>query len=628
MKTRRLYQWVMAAALVMCLPMGMTSCTDNNDNSVEGEEEVEYQNPQQEESIQPCYALATFVSDMSSEKYGRVIDAMFPKRALLEEAEIALVTSTEIGTYDGKLFNIYERGGTIVIIKPDGRHYEEFADFYGLDKKMSEIEFTEILAFAFNKAHRYYTIYDDTDEYSHDEQHYIKKLNCLSRWLTENNQPAFTRSMSAANAAQTRSIDNQDFDMDNPDEKACFNIPVQLHNIIMQQSDAKSPDEHKKDGSIDVNLSVWYAYGNSGNKLKDQGDYYFVKCKVTAHNDDVWNPYRHKHGTTFSYIVGYFMREMQVTYKLENHNQGNVSLQNFFSDPKPKTSEGETNYSHTDGWTLGGGLTAGGGWTQADGPHVEGSLSFSFSHSWSNSSDKTLKDLTTENNSENGQVKMRYIFNNLNQTEQRNFTDYDFFEKNYTSVSRSNAELTSSCAWRVPIGTWGVEDNNSKTSFKIHLCIHPIYGTDHWKGAVGTKFNHDTWTNQRTYNNTGDSEFDFYLSHPNRTPYGILAIKNGAAPGQTTILGDIKIWENDADTTQIEPYSISSTYSPSEKATIVLKAGIKYKIKYKLIKQDQGNDTILGTYLYEGIEIKKGSDEASATTEVSTADGKAKKISN
>ena len=41
MKTKRFFQWVMAAALVMCLPMCLTSCTDNNDNSVTTDDDDE-----------------------------------------------------------------------------------------------------------------------------------------------------------------------------------------------------------------------------------------------------------------------------------------------------------------------------------------------------------------------------------------------------------------------------------------------------------------------------------------------------------------------------------------------------------------------------------------------------------
>ena len=39
MKTKRFFQWAMAAALVMCLPLCMTSCLDNNDNSATTEDD-------------------------------------------------------------------------------------------------------------------------------------------------------------------------------------------------------------------------------------------------------------------------------------------------------------------------------------------------------------------------------------------------------------------------------------------------------------------------------------------------------------------------------------------------------------------------------------------------------------
>ena len=626
--TKKLFQWAVAAAIAVALPMCVTSCTDKYDNPVEGDGEIEYLNPQQEASIAPCNVSATFISDMSSGKYGRVVNAMFPQRASIDEADIAVVTSAEIGTFDGKLFGVYERGGTIVIIKPDGRHYEEFAEYYGLEKKMSEVEFGEILAFAFNKAHRYYTLYDDTDEESHDEQYYVRKLNSLSEWLTELHQPAPTRSMYAANAVQTRSDGDQTFSIDTPDEIATYNIPVHMVYEIMKQASSYG-DGHERWGSIDVKLSVWYAYGNSGNETINQGDYYFVKCDVTAHNADVWLPYKKKHGGVFSYIIGYFMRQMQVCATLQNPDQENECLNNFYSDPKPHTSEGSTTYVHTDGWSVGGGITASGGYSQGGekaGWHGELALSFSFNHSWSYSEQKTVKDVFTQNNSNNGQVDMNYIFGNLNQTGEKHF---DKIEQYYSDVCRSNAVLTSSWAWKVPIGKWGVQDNSNK-SFRIHLKFFPKYGTDHWKGVSSSKFHRDTWTNQSTYQNSGYSEFDFNLSSPNRTPYGILAIKNGAATTQSTVLSDIKIWENDADTSITNPYTISSTYSPGEKATITLEAGKKYKIKYKLIdtskQNDSGDYVSLGNYMYKDVEIKTGKDETSATTEISTADGKAQII--
>ena len=118
MKTKRLFRWALAAALVTCLPLCTTSCM--NHAAVEDEDKPYVSD---EETILPVN-MPAYVSAISEADYSKTVNALFPMRGSMDQAQIAVVTPSEIGTYNGQLYDLYQRGGLIVIARPDGSNYK------------------------------------------------------------------------------------------------------------------------------------------------------------------------------------------------------------------------------------------------------------------------------------------------------------------------------------------------------------------------------------------------------------------------------------------------------------------------------------------------------------------------
>ena len=59
-----------------------------------------------------------------------------PLNPTLDEAEIAVVRDEDVGTYEGRLLDFYNRGGLLVVAEPISTRYREFAEKYGIPDLM------------------------------------------------------------------------------------------------------------------------------------------------------------------------------------------------------------------------------------------------------------------------------------------------------------------------------------------------------------------------------------------------------------------------------------------------------------------------------------------------------------
>ena len=155
----------------------------------------------------------------------------------------------------------------------------------------------------------------------------------------------------------------------------------------------------------------------SCNSVTDaQGDYYIVEGSITAHNADVWHPCKNKHGATRNYIIGYYMKKMNVSYTLMDQGNRPISGLSFYQNPQPQTVNASTNYTYSSSLGLTGSLSCTGKSTD----EVDASLSLGFSASWSKSHSYSLQDVKTNLSTKDAKVIYDYIVQNIN-----NSTDYD-----------------------------------------------------------------------------------------------------------------------------------------------------------------------------------------------------------
>ena len=107
------------------------------------------------------------------------------------------------------------------------------------------------------------------------------------------------------------------------------------------------------------------------------------------------------------------------------------------------------------------------------------------------------------------------------------------------------------------------------------------------------------------------------LPAPDRTPWGVLSLKNAAS---SYTIGNIKIYkqeEFEAKGTAAPIFAtIPSSYNVNEVAKKTIPEGT-YAITFQAIDPNLGN-SVVGNWKYENVVIEQGDSPASATTEIST----------
>lgn len=629
MKTKKLFQWMMAATLTMAWPMCISSCSDSDDNSSKSElvdEDGDSIYVAPKTPLKPV-TIPSYVSEMSESNYSRAVNALFPNRTSLDNAIVAFVTPAEVGSYGGKLMDLYKRGGLVIIARPDGTHYKEFVEHYGLEDKLpAEQELLSILTFAFNNKHKFYTVYDVKDGQNEDrvidEQFYIDRFNSFTKWVSEQyeGQSAFTR----GDDDYKSGLDVMN--ADTPDQQYNYDYPVHLYHQVTDYHNkwhvarGKDKNDHQdvgKDGNIHLSMNLWYFYVNESDEV-NKGDYYLVESTVSAENSNTWEPKSYKHIGEKVYVVGYFMTQLHTKFTLTN---GSTNIgPTFYYGPNPSTTQGSGTSTKGFNWGLNGGISAGisGGWSGV-GPTatVSKNFNFGFSVGWTNQQSYTISDLSAGNVSQNayGIVAYDYTVNNINPQ-----ADWDKScnGQGYPEICRKNLIASSTWIWKVPAGTNSVGDNKT-TNFKIKAEITPKYGCVHWWRGQAKKL-HKSMAYSNNKGETSSSVIE--LSSPSRVPFGILALKNGATTNQTNheVVRDITIYKKGDESTVFA--TIPNTYGPGETAHVKLPSG-NYVVKYEIINSQ--TMASLGKYKYSDVNIYSAKKEIDATTNISTKDNGAVK---
>ena len=642
MKTKRLFRWALAAALVTCLPLCTTSCT--NHAAVEDEDKPYVSD---EETILPVN-MPAYVSAISEADYSKTVNALFPMRGSMDQAQIAVVTPSEIGTYNGQLYDLYQRGGLIVIARPDGSNYKTFVELYGLEYKLPEMDNLDVFAFAFNKDKRYYCIYDykyEEDE-PKDKSYYIQLFNSFGEWVNENYRTPASKARALTSADSSGNPFSLSVNTDYPDESYYLYWPTHVWRKVAKDhrggqwfvngdQDNNNVWDNGGYGGIRVATNVWYFYSFSDN-ANISGDYYLIQSSVTAENKGLWRPKYYYHGWEKVFVIGYFMTKMDVDYRLCDWVEPQFPNTGGLGNPSPGTTIGQTVYSHGFSWGLNGSVsvsTSKG--VTPQGPSASESLTgtVGFNVQFSKSEQEKYSDINIMNDSDGSKGYVTYSYQVCNFHPGTNWDkEKERLKGNgYPVVSWSNMDTHTSWLWRVPKGTHGdkgqhIVQERSDSHFDIQVTVVPKYGTNHWwRAQAGKHFFDDDWPNSDIHNTYESLVAKIHLSHPVRVPFGELAIKNGYT--RDIVMRNVKVWDKTANVLTGTPLvTIPGTYSPGEIAKSLLTANYDYKVSYELLDTSSQEEEVIGLYEYDNITIHKGSDENSATTEISILDEKNKKI--
>lgn len=647
---RKIFLWMLAAILTLCGTALFTSCHDDDDNSnnsstntdIEELREIEWK-----KCAQPTFFLNE-AFEYEDEDFVAALRYRFPNQvSSMKQAEVAFVTPNWMMKHIPELSEFYDRGGLIVMMRPK-ESLKNLIDNLPDDLNdlfFSDNEQMEELFYAYSNGNRYYTLYDEPEfdgeyddevtEMSDEEWKAIEEKSKASAQDpeddeddelydndTDHNENYFQTRLSPfmnfvevvsqkTRLMSTRGEDASEKKLDMDRDGIWFekSIPITLNHVIEKDY------RWNKSSSVNVKLWVSSAYMLKSNGQNKSGDYYLVRSEVTPHIKPLWEVASKPYGWCRCRIYAYWLDKMYVKYELLGANGQDISNNvKYYKRPLPDTENAETTQSNGFTWGINGSLS---GEVGKEGSKVSGNIGFSLE--WSDETSFTYKALDFSRDSRTVAPEYTY-FTNVTLTD-ADYEDEVRTNGNFPTITHTEFTVTSAWIWYVPRNTSLGVDENAEGSFKIRMSVKPTYASwYHWRWAL--EYN----SNKKTYNGYTLGDDGWYvhtetIPAPDRTPWGVVALKNAAS---AYTVGNITIYRQDefaAKGTKAPVVgTIPSSYNVNEVAKKYLAEGT-YALTYQAIDPNQ-NNKVLGNWKYENIVIKQGANEQEATTEISTINAK------
>jgi hypothetical protein len=629
--------------LLLSALIGLTACTNDSNPVVNPEDTDESEVFAQEEPDYSSVAIdaPVFISASIKAEVREGLQAFLTNTTSLADAEVAVVRDEDVGTYDGELLALYQRGGFIVVAQPDGDRYREFAAKYGLPNVLPFDASQEVLLYATSKKREHYVLYAanpfDPEEIEdplvlsmlekNAQSYYKRRIFEMCRWLKDQRQ----------GRARTRG-DVQYLNQFNPDihieesDLISQDFSVPMKNVVADRKTSKA-DWIDANGSVVVKYTVYSAYVFEGNK--QPGDYYIVKMELTVRNGSVFSSFKKKHGLITHWGAGYYMKQFDLssamvdpseyTFKADDDREtiewkyknlqdiANYMMLNrkvhkdvmvpgisFYSNPSPGTTIGSTSYTSGINIGLNGSLSAG----------TVSSAGLAFSASHSKSETVTISDITIEVNTE---AESQAVTNSYITKPIGSFTFPDGHdEKDVVNliplVARSDFNAQSVWCWTVPVGE--AVCDSSDAGFMLATCFDYEYAS--YVHSSDDLFYPDGYHKSFHAKNYSYAQ----IPHPSREPFGVIALKNN----ETLAIYNISIWAQDDKAGQGDPlYVVESGYQPGEEALCAVPVGnyyLEFSEKYK--RPDKPTNIVESRWKIENIKVKNGTDQDNATTKISS----------
>lgn len=345
--------------------------------------------------------------------------------------------------------------------------------------------------------------------------------------------------------------------------------------------------------TISVDIRVFPVYKQSSNG--DQaGDYYIVVSKIIPYNQRMWNP------TCWPYrffcrlrAYGYWFEEMNVATSLVKKSGEAISGLNFYDTPIPENKNISKKYTEGKSFNIGGSLSSG---ASDKGPSA--GIGLSIGGGWNSSTSYDLSTIDFDMDSSTPTVNYRYYTNEENIKLTDDWGEQHKIDKNFPSTARNQFNANTNWVWHVP----SVSDNEN-TTFKLKNKLDITYATwYHWRAAA--EFD----GNKRTYKTTFP-EISWPLVAPNRVPWGIVALKNAS----TYEMAHVTVYNQSNKKMDV----LYNSFSKDQVAKIALPVGT-YSVRFDLI--DGTTQKKYASYVYNNVEVKQGSDERSASVQISSID--------
>lgn len=640
---KKFLNWMLAAILIGGASV-FTSCIKiDNPTPAQPSEPVETTGADPNYNWSVCNKPTFFGSiDGLPEDLMKVLKKRFPNQTSIDQAEVALISMDDAVAdfpIDGPLQKLYDRNGLLVVFEPRLFEGEIMGDF-------SEVEDWDPLIYAANIKEDHYTMLaektdeipdvvipgdgnensqykeslaysqahpeendpllinlymsDNTNEFN--ENYWDVRMNPFIDWIEEvyesYNDEALNRASSTAAQPQP-TFETLTASMKTGTKRFEYNFPFLMVQYVDKAlwSDA---DILVKNSSISFSYQVLPMYAQSSNG-ENAGDYYAVIGKITPHNDSMWGPYVGEHGGTRNRVYGFWMKEMQYKIFLANSNGLPINDVRFQAAPYPENVQSARENTNTFSAGINGSVKAGG--SEKNGFAAEGSVGFSAN--WTETIKYTLNNIDFARNTSTSIVDYTWKSNNVKLDDDMSNIQNYFPDECHKEFDAKNAWL-----WHVPYGTNGIEDGSTKQLY-ISLQAQITYSCwHHWRGTA-------TFDSNRKDKSTGVFRHTMQLPAPDRTPWGIISVKNASK----YTMRKVKIYKSGQE--DGEPLkTINNSYEKNEIALTNVNVG-RYTVTFEHVDPDNVNKVVqVGTI--KNVEVKQGKDMSAAKTELSTADAEMK----
>ena len=632
--------------LLLSVLLGLTACSDKDSPVVNTEDDdtANVVSPDEPDYSSVITDTPAFISSSIRAEVIEGLQNFMTNTTSLDQAEIAIVKDDDIGTYDGELLALYQRGGFIIVAEPDGTRFREFASKNGISDALPFDASQDVLLYATSKKREHYVLYSanpfDPEEIQDPivlaqleqdgKSYYKRRIFEMCRWLKEQ------RAAKSRTRGETQFVTQ--FDPRVLIDKCDLiinNFPVSMNHEVADRKTSKA-DYISATGSVEVRYTIYSAYVFEGGR--QPGDYYIVRTDATVRNGSAFSTFKKKHGLITHWGAGYYMKQFDLSSALIDpspyianasddprtveekfHKQQEIKKQMlqsgkvysdvvvpglyFRADPSPATTIGSTLYTSGIDVELNGSLSAG----------TETLGAFGFSAGYNSSESVEISDITIKVNTdgESHAVSNSYITREIGKFKTPDGHDEKDVEALIPLVARSDFNATSTWCWTVPIGD-------------------AVYDSSTAGFMLATRFDY----NYASYVHSSDDMFypngyhkDFHainysttmMPRPNRMPFGVIALQNN----EELSIYNIKIWVQDEHAGEGAPlYEIEGGYGPGDDALCAVPVGtyyLEFSTKYK--KVDNPNIIIESRWKISNIKVKNNPEQDAATTKVSSATG-------
>lgn len=411
-----------------------------------------------------------------------------------------------------------------------------------------------------------------------DRRMYIVKYDLMANGGNSGDSPV----KSIENDGESYVMDDYHFTLNNQIDKAT----------------GSDPDVLNQSGSISLEFKVSPVYIQSSNGSK-AGDYYFVTCAVTPHNNNLWAPFIGSHGWTRNRVYGYWFKEMDLAVDLVNADGSKIEGLRYYERPIPENQNDSRSYTNGKTINIGGTLSAGASEKQG----LNAGLGFSVGASWTSSSSYTLTTVNYKLDTSSPTVKYNYYTSNVKLKD-----DWDNMEDNFPTACHTEFTGRSYWVWFVPYdesGKKGVCDGLDKR-FRLKASVAAVYSSwYHWRGTATFDGNRKDYDNAKF-------ETNFLLSQPDRTPWGYVALKNA----MSSEMAHVKFFRS-GEESKDPVATVNGSFAKNQVAKTALPEGT-YTVTFDQMNPD--TNQVLSRWTIKNLKVHQGRDEVSAKLDVSTVD--------